>query len=153
MDWPDAQSVQSKIDLAKRLGVRGISIFKLDGGQDPGIWKVLDGVKSASASSSGSTGSGSGSVAGAALTRGLDIGSTGEDVRTLQKVLNSDPATLVASAGVGSKGSESTYFGPATAAAVKKFQVKYGIAKPGAAGYGYVGPATRAKINQLLSPL
>lgn len=45
VDWPDAQSMQSKIDLAKRLGVRGISIFKLDGGQDPNIWKVLDGVK------------------------------------------------------------------------------------------------------------
>lgn len=45
VDWPDAQSVQTKIDLAKRLGVRGISIFKLDGGQDPVIWNVLAGVK------------------------------------------------------------------------------------------------------------
>lgn len=43
--WPDAQSVQKKIDLAKKLGVRGISIFKLDGGQDPNIWSVLQGVK------------------------------------------------------------------------------------------------------------
>ncbi len=45
VNWPDAQSVQSKIDLAKKLGVRGISIFKLDGGQDPNIWRILDGVK------------------------------------------------------------------------------------------------------------
>lgn len=45
VDWPDAQSMQQKIDLAKRLGVRGISIFKLDGGQDPAIWSVLQGVK------------------------------------------------------------------------------------------------------------
>ncbi len=45
MDWPDAQSMQQKIDLAKKLGVRGISIFKLDGGQDPNIWNVLQGVK------------------------------------------------------------------------------------------------------------
>lgn len=45
MDWPDAGSMQQKIDLAKRLGVRGISIFKLDGGQDPAIWNVLQGVK------------------------------------------------------------------------------------------------------------
>lgn len=45
MDWPDAQSVQTKIDLAKKLGVRGISIFKLDGGQDPAIWTTLIGVK------------------------------------------------------------------------------------------------------------
>ncbi|OGG56012.1 hypothetical protein A3D71_02285 [Candidatus Kaiserbacteria bacterium RIFCSPHIGHO2_02_FULL_55_20] len=45
VDWPDAQSLQQKIDLAKKLGVRGISIFKLDGGQDPAIWGVLQGVK------------------------------------------------------------------------------------------------------------
>lgn len=45
VDWPDAQSVQQKIDLAKRLGVRGISVFKFDGGQDPNIWGVLHGVK------------------------------------------------------------------------------------------------------------
>lgn len=45
VSWPDAQSMQTKIDLAKKLGVRGISIFKLDGGQDPNIWKILDGVK------------------------------------------------------------------------------------------------------------
>ncbi len=45
VEWPDAQSLQQKIDLAKKLGVRGISIFKLDGGQDPNIWAVLQGVK------------------------------------------------------------------------------------------------------------
>ncbi|MBI5457867.1 hypothetical protein HY971_04055 [Candidatus Kaiserbacteria bacterium] len=45
VDWPDAQSLQQKIDLAKKLGVRGISIFKLDGGQDSRIWDVLQGVK------------------------------------------------------------------------------------------------------------
>ncbi len=43
--WPDEVSTQQKIDLAKRLGVRGISIFKLDGGQDPDIWNVLTGAK------------------------------------------------------------------------------------------------------------
>ena len=45
IDWPDAQSMQQKVDLANKLGVRGISIFKLDGGQDPAIWSVLQGVK------------------------------------------------------------------------------------------------------------
>lgn len=45
MDWPDATSIAQKAALAKQLGVRGISIFKLDGGQDPNIWKVLEGVK------------------------------------------------------------------------------------------------------------
>jgi spore germination protein YaaH len=41
LDWPDAQSIAGKIQLARDLGVRGISIFKLDGGQDPAIWDVL----------------------------------------------------------------------------------------------------------------
>ncbi len=45
MDWADAQSLQSKIDLARKLGVRGVSIFKFDGGEDPNIWNVLTGVK------------------------------------------------------------------------------------------------------------
>ncbi len=43
--WPDEFATLQKIELAKRLGVRGISIFKLDGGQDPDIWNALTGVK------------------------------------------------------------------------------------------------------------
>src|SRR3989344_6063129 len=39
--WSDAEAVRQKVALAKKLGVRGVAIFKLDGGQDPGIWKVL----------------------------------------------------------------------------------------------------------------
>ena len=45
VDWPDAQSLQDKIDLAKSLGVRGVSIFKLDGGEDQRIWTILDGLR------------------------------------------------------------------------------------------------------------
>lgn len=147
MVWPDAGSVQQKVDLAKRLGVRGISVFKFDGGQDPAIWSVLASAKGSAGSSGGSAG---GSVGGSALTRGLDIGSIGGDVRVLQRILNSDTDTRVSAAGAGSPGEETTYFGPATASAVKKFQVKHGIAGPGNPGYGYVGPKTRAKLNDLL---
>ena len=43
--WPDAQAIADKIALAQRLGVRGVAIFKLDGGEDQGIWQVLQGVK------------------------------------------------------------------------------------------------------------
>ena len=43
--WPDAQSIAQKVMLAQSLGVRGVAIFKLDGGEDPGIWQVLQGVK------------------------------------------------------------------------------------------------------------
>lgn len=39
--WSDAQAVADKVALAKKLGVRGVSIFKIDGGEDPGMWSVL----------------------------------------------------------------------------------------------------------------
>jgi spore germination protein len=45
VDWPDAESIAAKIQLAKDLGVRGVAIFKLDGGEDPNIWTTLQGVK------------------------------------------------------------------------------------------------------------
>ena len=45
IDWPDAQSIAGKAELAERLGVRGISIFKLDGGEDQQMWTALLGVK------------------------------------------------------------------------------------------------------------
>ena len=161
MDWPDAASIAQKAALAKQLGVRGIAIFKLDGGEDPNIWSVLTGtaqsVTTASVTPTGggaSTGVPSGGTSSSAsITRALDLGSTGEDVRTLQKILNSNPATQVASSGGGAPGNETTFFGPATQAAVEKFQVKYIIAGAGSAGYGYVGPATRAKLNSILAGL
>lgn len=39
--WSDAVAVASKVDLAEELGLRGISIFKIDGGEDKAIWKSL----------------------------------------------------------------------------------------------------------------
>jgi spore germination protein YaaH len=39
--WSDAEAIQDKIDLAKKLGVRGVSIFKIDGGADPRLWEIL----------------------------------------------------------------------------------------------------------------
>lgn len=153
MDWPDAASIAQKVALARELGVRGIAIFKLDGGEDPNIWNVLQGVVSSPVVISAGGTSSSGGATGGALARGLQLGSTGADVKTLQQILNSDSATQVAASGAGSPGHESTSFGPATLAAVKRFQLKYGIAAQGSAGYGYVGPATRAKLNTILAGL
>ena len=67
--------------------------------------------------------------------------------------MNSAADTRVAASGVGSPGKESTMFGPATLAALKKFQIKYGIVKAGVVGYGSVGPKTRAKLNQVLAAM
>ena len=41
MWWSDAKSIQDKVNLAKKLGVRGVAIFKIDGGEDPAMWNIL----------------------------------------------------------------------------------------------------------------
>ena len=86
-------------------------------------------------------------------TRPLKIGSTGADVQMLQRLLNSNADTKVAVSGAGSAGNETTYFGPATQAAVVKFQNKYRaeVLTPSGlfTGTGYFGPASIAKANLL----
>ncbi len=87
-------------------------------------------------------------------SRSLSSGSTGADVMALQKFLNGSADTQVAAAGAaGSAGMETSYYGPATAAAVSNFQVKYrteilspvGLVNP----TGYFGPSSMAKANSL----
>ena len=76
---------------------------------------------------------------GTTLTRTLKKGAKGDDVKELQRLL----------AGVGGvypEGAVNGTFGPATLKAVKVFQVKYDLAKPGDPGYGVAGPKTRAKL-------
>lgn len=43
MWWSDAVSIAQKIGLARQLGIKGVAIFKFDGGEDPRIWGVLSG--------------------------------------------------------------------------------------------------------------
>ena len=85
----------------------------------------------------------------AKFTKGIGLNAKGEDVKRLQTLLNSDADTRVAATGVGSSGNETETFGPATEKSLKKFQEKYGIAGPGSEGYGYLGPKTRAKLEEV----
>ena len=41
MWWSDAKAIEDKVKLARKLGVRGVAVFKFDGGQDTGAWNVL----------------------------------------------------------------------------------------------------------------
>ncbi|OHA15944.1 MAG: hypothetical protein A3B08_03495 [Candidatus Taylorbacteria bacterium RIFCSPLOWO2_01_FULL_43_44] len=72
----------------------------------------------------------------------LTFGSRGVDVTALQNYLKSFKDLYP-------EGLVTGYFGPATLRAVQRFQVKYGLAKKGDAGYGVVGPKTRAKLNEV----
>lgn len=41
MSWSDAGAVADKVKLAQDLGLRGIAIFKIDGGEDENIWDLF----------------------------------------------------------------------------------------------------------------
>ena len=86
------------------------------------------------------------STAPSSFARDLTLGSTGADVKALQVFLNTKGFT-VAQIGPGSKGQESSYFGPATVRALSLFQAFNNIFP----AQGYFGPKTRIKINGLLS--
>ncbi len=75
-------------------------------------------------------------------TRNLKRGMTGEDVRALQIYLNAH-GFIVAASGSGSVGNETTYFGPATEAAVIAYQKSKAIVP----AVGYFGPITRASMG------
>lgn len=41
LTWSDAEAVKQKVDLAKELGIKGVSLFKIDGGEDKKIWSLF----------------------------------------------------------------------------------------------------------------
>lgn len=88
------------------------------------------------------TATGTGIPAGFQFTSDLTAGSTGTTVMYLQMFLNANGFT-VATAGAGSPGMETSTFGPATRAALAKYQSAQGIAP----AVGYFGPITRANVN------
>ncbi|MBP6866563.1 MAG: peptidoglycan-binding protein, partial [Candidatus Pacebacteria bacterium] len=73
--------------------------------------------------------------------RDLKLGMTGEDIRELQKYLNKN-GFIVAKSGIGSIGKENTRFGPATEAAVIKFQKANKLP-----GTGFFGPKSRGVVE------
>lgn len=87
------------------------------------------------------------------FTRNLVMGSTGADVKELQKFLNAQ-GFLVAVVGLGSPGNETTYFGGLTKTALIRFQDAHkqeilapvGLTK----GTGFFGSSTRNKVHGLL---
>ncbi len=82
-----------------------------------------------------------GGSAAPAFARNLQAGMSGTDVQALQKFLNGR-GFMVALAGPGSAGNETTFFGALTKAAVAKFQAANGISP----AVGFFGPITRAFV-------
>jgi hypothetical protein len=83
----------------------------------------------------------SGQIRTLLFVRNLRLGMSGADVQELQRFLNYS-GFAVSINGAGSVGKETTYFGPATRAALARFQKANGIAP----AIGYFGPVTRAFI-------
>lgn len=102
----------------------------------------------------GTTATTAGIPGGYQFTAPMRVGSTGIAVKYLQIFLNSNPATTVALSGSGSKGMETMTYGPATAAAVKKYQELNAaaiLAPVGlTTGTGNFGASTMAHVNAAL---
>jgi len=77
-----------------------------------------------------------------AISKRLQKGMKDNQISTLQQWLSQDKD-------IYPEGTVSGFYGPLTEKAVQKFQEKYGIAGPGEAGYGVVGPKTRAKLSEI----
>lgn len=73
------------------------------------------------------------------ITGSLDLGSSGEEVRTLQTLLASSRTVYPAGLVTG-------YYGPLTKTAVAQFQIAYNLPP-----VGRVGPLTRAELNTLIN--
>lgn len=78
------------------------------------------------------------------FTRDLKLGATGADVKQLQQFLNTH-GFIIATAGAGSPGGETSMFGSATQKALIRFQMANGITP----AVGYFGPKTRDYIRNL----
>jgi len=99
-------------------------------------------IPAGAAASHAGTSAGGTPAASVSFGGNLQLGSSGSDVKQLQAFLNIH-GFPVSSSGAGSTGHETSYFGPATKAALAKFQKANGI-RP---AVGYFGPITRSYVN------
>ncbi len=84
------------------------------------------------------------------FTKTLNVGSTGDEVVILQKLLNSK-GFVIAKVGPGSPGNETATFGNATIRALQAYQCSKKIVcegTPASTGYGTVGKTTRMYLNK-----
>ncbi|MBI1866401.1 MAG: hypothetical protein HYS02_01380, partial [Candidatus Staskawiczbacteria bacterium] len=91
------------------------------------------------------TGGTSANCVGVTFTRNLTVGSTGQDVKCMQTLMNSHGYQL-AITGAGSPGNETMYFGPLTLAKVRALQAAQGWIPA-----NQVGPLTRGLLNSWLA--
>lgn len=77
------------------------------------------------------------------FTKDLYLGMTDGDVHALQQYLNKHGYQVAPAGQPGSAGFETSYFGPATKAALQKLQAVHGISPVS----GYFGPLTRASVQ------
>ncbi len=74
--------------------------------------------------------------------RNLELGMTGQDVISLQKLLNSN-GYIITTSGTGSLGNETEFFGALTQSALARYQATNGISPAS----GYFGPLTRTQMK------
>ncbi len=85
-----------------------------------------------------------GSVPQHTFTKPLYPGLKDDEVKILQEFLSSQGSEIYPEALV------TGYFGPLTKRAVQRFQLKHGITTEDDSAFGYVGPKTRGKMNELM---
>jgi len=154
LTWSDAGAVKDKAELAQKLGVAGIAIFKIDGGEDNAMWDELADVAkpdmdpkmsrvttapaavattaTVPVTTSTAVPAATATLPAAAFTSDLEYDMDGSDVLRLQNLMVAKGYMTATPNG---------HFGPATKAAVTAWQKASGLPAT-----GYFGPLSRAKI-------